>query len=108
MPTNAKIIGVHSVDADEPVHLIDLLVEGDTHQFDIGGVTQQVAGQHKSNWQAPYDERVIEESDGKIRYAFVFHYLDFKKPFITPAGSLSLPRPKSQPAHLKDIEYEAP
>ncbi len=108
MPTNAKIIGVHSVGSDEPVHLIDLLVEGDTDRFDIGEVTQEVAGQPKSNWQAPYDERVIEESDGKIRYAFFFHYLDFKKPLITPAGSLSLPRPTSQPALLKEIEYEAP
>ena len=48
----------------------------------------------------------LEESDGQIRYAFFFHYLDFMKPLITPAGSLSLPKPTSKPAQLKDIEYE--
>ena len=108
MPTKAKIIGVHPVEANEPVHLIELLVEGDTDAFDIGEVTQEVPGQPRSNWQAPYDERVLEESDGKIRYAFFFHYLDFKKPLITPAGSLSVPKPTKQPAHLKEIEYESP
>lgn len=108
MPTKAKIIGIHPVEADEPVHLIDLLVEGNTDDFDIGEVTQEVAGQPKSNWQAPYDERVLEESDGKIRYAFFFHYLELEKPLITPAGSLPVPKPTSKPAHLKDIEYESP
>jgi hypothetical protein len=39
---------------------------------------------------------------------FFFHYLDLKKPIITPAGSLSLPKPTKQPAHLNDIEYESP
>jgi hypothetical protein len=42
MPAKAKIIGVHSVEADEPVHLIDLLVEGDADDFDIGEITQAV------------------------------------------------------------------
>ena len=77
MPTKAKIIGVHPVEADEPVHLIDLLVEAVTDDFRIGEVTQEVAGQPKSNWQVTYDERVLEATDGKIRYAFFFHYLDF-------------------------------
>jgi hypothetical protein len=108
MTTQATIIGVHPVEANEPVHLIELLVEGDADTFDIGEVTQEVADQPKSNWQAPYDERVVGESDGKIRYAFFFHYVDFKKPLLTPAGSLPLPQPTKPPAHLKDIEYELP
>jgi hypothetical protein len=69
---------------------------------------QEVAGQPKSNWQVPYDERMLEESDGRIRYAFFFHYLDLKKPLVTPAGSLPLPMPTHQPAHLKGINYESP
>ena len=108
MATQARIIGVHPVEADEPVHLVELLVDGDADDFDIGEVTQEVAGQPKSNWQAPYDERVLDESDGKIRYAFFFHYLDFEKPLLTPAGSVAIPKPTKQPAHLKDIEYESP
>src|SRR6266571_4799319 len=108
MATQAKIIGVHPIKADEPVHLIELCIEGDVDAFDIGEVTQEVAGQPKSNWQAPYDERVLEESDGKTRYAFFFHYLDLKKALLTPAGSVPLPKPTKQPAHLKDIKYESP
>ena len=108
MATQAKILGVHPVEADEPVHLVELLVEGNVDDFDIGEVTQEVSGQPKSNWQAPYDERVLEESKGKIRYAFFFHYIDLEKPLITPAGSLQLPKSTSLPAHLQDIEYESP
>jgi hypothetical protein len=36
----------------------------------------------------PSDGRVLEETDGRNRYAFFFHYLDFRKPLITPAESL--------------------
>ncbi len=108
MTTQAKIIGVHPIEADELVHLIEFLVEGDADAFDIGEVTQEVTGQPKSNWQAPYDERVLEESDGNIRYAFFFHYLDFKQPLITPAGSLSAPKPTKHAAHLMEIQYESP
>ena len=46
-----------------------------------------MAGKPKSNCQSPSDERVLEESDGEIRYALVFHYLDFNKPLRTPAAA---------------------
>jgi hypothetical protein len=108
MATRAKIIGVHPVEADEPVHLIELLVEGDGGAFDCDDVTQEVGDQPKSNWQVPYDVRVLEESDGGIRYAFFFHYTDLKKPLLTPAGPVQLPKPTNQPAHLMDIENESP
>lgn len=108
MATQAKIIGVHAVEADQPVHLIDLLVEGDMDGFDIGEITQETPGQPKSNWQAPYDERVIEESKQSTRFAFFFHYLDFERPLLTPVGSLSVPPATKAPVHLKDIEYESP
>jgi hypothetical protein len=108
MATQAKIIGVHPIEADEPVHLVEILVEGDVDNFDIGEVTQEVPGQPKSNWQAPYDERVLEELKQKRRYAFFFHYLDVEKPLLTAAGSLSVPKVTKAPEHLKDIEYESP
>jgi hypothetical protein len=41
MAAEAKIIGVHPIEADEPVHLIELLVEGDADAFDIGEVTSR-------------------------------------------------------------------
>ena len=108
MATQAKILGVHPVEADEPVHLIELLLEGDVEDFDIGEVTQEVAGQSKMNWQAPYDDRILEESESMARYAFFFHYLDLKKPLRTSTGSLPMPQPSKAPAHLQDMEYESP
>src|SRR6516225_774234 len=86
MATTLKIIGVHPVEAEEPVHLIELLVEGDVGEFDIGEVTQEIKGKPKSEWQVAYDERLIEEWEEKTRYAFFFHYLDLKKPLLTSSG----------------------
>jgi hypothetical protein len=108
MATQATIIGVHPVESDEPVHLIELLVEGDVDDFDIGEVTQKVAGQSRMNWQSPYDDRLLEESEEKARYAFFFYYLDLKKPLLTSSDSLPLPKPTKAPAHLQDIKYESP
>ena len=108
MEIQAKIIGVHPVEADEPVHLIELLVEGDIDGFDIGEVTQETPGQPKSNWQVPYDERVLEVSKQSTRLSFFLHYLDFQRPLLTPVGSLSVPTATKVPAHLKDIQYESP
>jgi hypothetical protein len=108
MATQARIIGVHPIEAEEPVHLIELLIEGDVADFEIDEVTQEISDQPRSDWQAPYDERILEESKRKVRYAFFFHYLDFKKPLLTPVGSLTLHKPTDVPAHLQDIEYESP
>jgi hypothetical protein len=108
MATTLKIIGVHPVEAEEPVHLIELLVEGDVGEFDIGEVTQEIKGKPKSEWQVAYDERLIEEWEEKTRYAFFFHYLDLMKPLLTSSGHLPLPEPTELPEHLQDIEYESP
>jgi hypothetical protein len=60
----------------------------------------------RSDWQVAYDEQGLEV--GKGRYAFFFHYLDFAKPLLGPAGPIPLPAPTEIPEHLKGIEYEAP
>src|SRR5437868_9865811 len=86
MATKARIVGVYPVEADEPVHLIELLVEGDLEDFDMDKVTQEVAGQPMRNWQAPYNERLLEESEGKARHAFFFHFLDLNNPLLTSAA----------------------
>jgi len=70
MATKATIIGVHPIAADEPVHLIEMLIEGDVDTFDMGTVTQEAEGQPKMNWQVPYDERLLEHSNRKSRYVF--------------------------------------
>jgi hypothetical protein len=108
MARQAKIIGVHPFEADEPVHLIEMLVAGDVDDFDIGEVTQEVVGQERLNWQAPYDERLHAASEGQARYVFFFHFLDLDRPLLSSFGALSLPTPTPTPTHLKNIMYEPP
>jgi hypothetical protein len=104
-----KVLGVYPVEATEPVHLVEISIEGgDADAFDVGEVTQEMADTPRISWQAPYDDQVISESDGKARMVFFFHYLDLSKPLTTPAGPLALPAPKKMPRRLKDIAYEAP
>lgn len=104
MENQVRVIGIHPVPADEPVHLVELAVEGDADDFDFGEITQEVPGQPRSNWQAVYDERDV----GKNRFAFFFHYLDTTRPLLSPAGPLDLPPESPIPAHLQGIEYEQP
>jgi hypothetical protein len=108
MVGSVRILGVHLVKADEPVHLIEILIEGGVSDFDFGDVTQKMANQPKSNWQVAYDEQLLETTSEFVCYAFFFHFLDFGQPLLTPAGALSLPSPTNVPEHLKSIHYEAP
>jgi hypothetical protein len=108
MAGKLTITGIHAVSAEEPCHLVEILVTGLEKKFDVGEVTQEVVGQPRSNWQAPYDERVLEKTADTVRYAFFFHYLDLEKPLITPLGAIPLPEPTVMATHLKEIEYEAP
>jgi hypothetical protein len=104
MANRARVIGIHPVAADEPVHLVEFEVEGNAADFDFGAITQEVPGQPRSNWQAVYDEREI----GANRFAFFFHYLDTAKPLATPVGPLALPPESPVPEHLQSIDYEQP
>jgi len=65
MPAKITVLGVHPVEADEPCHLVELLVEGSDDELDFGEVTQEVKGQPQENWQVPWDERVLEKTKGK-------------------------------------------
>jgi hypothetical protein len=103
---SVKVIGVHPMEADEPVHLIELEVKGPT-AFDFDQVTQKVVDQPKDNWQVPYDERELDKN-GARRFASFFHYLDFDAPLETPFGPIDLPAPSPIPDYLKQIRYEEP
>jgi hypothetical protein len=119
-----EIVGVHPVRAVEPCHLIELWVRQLNGDMPMDGFTQEVAGQPHENWQVPYDERVLSldgttalddpfpepiTADGTdVRLAFFFHYLDLRKPLLTPIGPLTLPAETKRPNRLKFIKYEPP
>lgn len=104
MAQRATVVGIHSIAADEPVHLVELEVVGTVGDFDFRAVTQEVPGQPRSNWPAVYDEREL----GDNRFAFFFHHLDLAQPLLSPVGPLALPAESPVPEHLRSIEYERP
>lgn len=103
-----RVIGIHPVDAEEPVHLVELEIRGDITEFNIGEVTQAVDGEPEANWQAPWDERELERGLDVSRIAFFFHYLDANKPLLTSAGDVVLPPESPTPLHLSSMQYEQP
>ncbi len=127
MSTTAEIIGVHKVRASQPVHLVEMLVRGSDAPFKIGHFTQTCPGKDESNWQVPYDDKLLSsdgteilldpwsrDSDssphwiGDVRIAFFFHFLNFDRPIITPFGDVPVPSASTRPARLRFLKYELP
>ena len=98
-----KIIGIHPIDASEPVHLIE--IDGVPDDIDWSTLTQSVEGQPPENWQVPWDERKVPDSDS---WCFFFHYLDKSRPLSSAEGELVLPEESMLPAHLRFFRYETP
>jgi hypothetical protein len=108
MPNRAMIVGIHNVDADESVHMIELEIEGVVDAFDFGEVTQEIPDEEPDNWQVAYDEREAESPNANRRFVFFFHDIDFALPLSTPFGKIDIPDVTKMPDRLSDIEYDAP
>ena len=108
MSDTVTIIGVHEIEAGEPVHLIEIEVTGDADRFDFGDVTQADENVPRDNWQCAYDEREIYSPTAGRRFAFFLHYLNFELPLATSFGDIDIPEPTPIPERLGTIEYEAP
>jgi hypothetical protein len=117
------IIGVYPVGVSEPCHLVELLISNHNGTIDIANFTQESPGQPKTNWQVPWDERVLDAAgekdvlgqfpneivaDGDLRVVFFFHYLDLDRPLITPVGRIPLPVLTDRPDRLNFLQYESP
>ena len=121
-----EIIGIHSVEAPEPVHLIELWVRGAHGIFDMGGFTQEIPDQPRDNWQVPFMEQILSTSGdeilandfeasekpelwtGDMRLVFFLHDLDLTQLLKTPFGDVRLPRESQLPKRLSMIQYEQP
>src|SRR5262249_17472648 len=109
----AKVVGVHPVEADQPCHLIELMICDSDRDFNVDDLTQPDENVRKGLWQAPYDERFLDAQSLKplqlssperpdcneYRLAFFFHYLDLAKPLESSFGPLPLPDPSPRPEH---------
>jgi hypothetical protein len=118
-----QLLGIYPVEAPERCHLIELLVLDHIGPVDLIQFTQETPSQPRSNWQVPYEERVLDSTGTKdllgpypeiiadgspLRLIFFFHFLDLEKSLITPAGEIALPEPIEQPDRLSFLKYVNP
>ena len=114
MNKELEIIGIYNIENNPDVHLIELRYSSDS--INMMDFTQEIESLPTSSWQAPYDERFLdqeglniveEQTKGNIRIVFFFHFIDFNKPLVTPEGNKILPMPTEIPDRLaKIIKYE--
>lgn len=88
------------------LYLIEITATNPLEELDLSRITQRHPCLPRENWQAPYDEKKLDEQG--YHWAFFFHFLTPKKSLLTPFGEISLPKPSELPSHLKSILYEAP
>jgi hypothetical protein len=126
MTATVEILGLHPVQANEPVHLLEIMVRNSDGVFDIDQFTQEISDEPKDNWQVPYDEKILNANGdgiladgfetqnipelwtGNVRLAFFFHFLDVSKTLNTPFGDVRLPEETERPSRLAIMEYEEP
>ena len=104
-----NVIGMHPVQANEPVWLVEGEISKGFGEIDWGSITQPVPDKDPSYWQVPYDERDLGASGaGKRIVVFFFHYLDLDRPFESAYGQIAIPKPTPLPDRLRFIGYESP
>ena len=126
MPSKVEVVGIYPVEASEPIHLVELIINDSDGKFSFYDITQEVPGQTQDNWQVPYDEKILnndgtsiksdpfykEDSEGDwlgdVRVIFFFHYLNLESAMKTPFGDVVLPPESDKPDRLDFAEYDAP
>jgi hypothetical protein len=86
------------------LHLIEIEVEPRDCHVEWGAITQPIAGKPSSEWQVPWDERLV----GNGQWAFFLHFVQINEPLQTSLGPIQLPAPTSIPPHLARIQYDLP
>jgi hypothetical protein len=85
--------------------------------LDFGKIQVREHLLHVSDWQVPYDERILDRDGqrelagsarrGTFRFCF-FLYLDPEGPLSTPWGDIDLGRKSELPERLAFVEFEDP
>lgn len=86
------------------LHMIEIEAKPTDSNINWLAITQAIAGNPSSEWQAPWDERVT----GKGRWVFFLHFVKPDEPLRTSIGDIPLPEPTSIPLHLKNVKYILP
>ena len=117
-----KLIGVYIVPGEKDIYMIELIINQAPALVDISSILQKDDAKDKSDWQAPYDERYLDEN-GEIvigdffdhkalprdttRVIFYMYLESLDKPLSSPYGDISLVKPSNLPARLSAIDFEA-
>jgi hypothetical protein len=101
-----RVIGIHPIEARQPVHLVEVEAQLDDMPIVWESITQPLADKEQSYWQVPYDE--LKVPDVTWRWCFLFHFLDLARPLASHVGDLELPAPTPVPEHLRFVRYEEP
>ena len=126
MSESLQILGVHPMEADEPCHLVEIMVIGSLG-FDPGEFVQELDDEDDDAWPSAWGECVLDvagesvQADaedlatdraelllGEVRMAFFIHNLDLTAPLLTPFGEVALPPATPLPPRLQAVPYEAP
>ena len=119
-----RIVGLHPVDGVDGCYLIESIISDATTQPKFGSITQRDQSLDPSNWQVPYDEKLLDDEGESIiadlfltnvedwpdraRVTFFLHSLDVAQPLATPYGDAQLPAPSARPTRLEMLAYETP
>ena len=115
---DGELLGIYKVTRNKNVFLLECYIDCSPQNIDMMSFTQKIAGVPKSSWQAPYDEKYLNENGDAViggmfdgnklsgkttRVCFYMFYLDINRPLLTPFGSVTLPEPIDMPKRLYDI-----
>ncbi len=116
-----KLVGVYHVPGEEDTYMIELIINQPPALVDISSILQKDEAKDKRDWQAPYDERYLDENGETVIGDFFDHkalpgnttrvvyymYLEsLEKPLSSPYGDISLVEASELPARLSAIAYE--
>jgi hypothetical protein len=119
-----EVIGVHRVPDVPSCFLVEAIIHRGTEAPDFALFTQPIADRPRSEWQVAYDEHLLDDDGERVltdlsirppdawprqaRIAFYFHFLDVRRPLVTPFGEVALVPTTEMPARLSFLNYEAP
>lgn len=64
---DVEVIGVHPIEADEPCHLVEVVIRESTGDVSFDEFTQADDSSSRSDWQVAYDERVLSPDGSTLR-----------------------------------------
>ena len=84
-----QVAGVHQVDGNRPVYLVEIGLNGCEDSFDWSSVTQSDARPDQTRWRAVYDEQAVPDRPG--HWCFFFHQRRPRAPLSCSSRELLLP-----------------